>query len=68
MADFLAAEQLKDLIALFKCKKEDQICDGDEKSLSSPYIIEPFSSIMKEEIIQYHIIIYIFYIRTIVIK
>ena len=68
MADFLAAEQLKDLIALFKLKKEDQISDDDEKSSSSPYIIEPFSSIMKEEIIKYHIIIYIFFIRTIAIK
>ena len=49
MTDFLAAEQLKDLIVLFK--KEENA--GDDGTISSPYIIEPFSSSNKEEIIQY---------------
>ena len=49
MTDFLAAEQLKDLIVLFK--KEENA--GDDGQISSPYTIEPFSSSTKEEIIQY---------------
>lgn len=51
MAEFLAAEQLKDLIVLFKKNKTTRGGKG-----SAPYIIEPFSSSMKEDIIEYYII------------
>lgn len=60
MTDFLAAEQLKDLTVLFK--KEEKTSANEQSS--SPYIIEPFSSSTKDEIIEYLKILTFFIIHN----